>query len=111
MAHNAALLRRALALLTFTWGTAPMVDPAAPCASAVMAAVALPAVAGLEAGAGGAVRLHDWLRRCQGIEVPVIAYGGTLWVRISAQVTLVRHQRCGGTVGLISFHFCGVCVF
>jgi isopenicillin-N epimerase len=51
---------------------------------AAMAAIALPAEFGSDRPA--AAGLHDRLLDRHRIEVPIIAHGGRLWVRISAQI-------------------------
>ena len=48
----------------------------------------------------GATKLHDWLLDAHQIEVPVLPLGGSLWVRLSAQVynTAEDYQRLGAAV-------------
>jgi isopenicillin-N epimerase len=49
-----------------------------------MATVPLPLRLGAEAAE--AARLKDWLLFVRRIEVPIVARGGRLWARVSAQV-------------------------
>lgn len=88
---NAALARRAAGQLSAAWDTE---TAAAPAMSAALAAIRLP-VAGdrlaiLAARSGGlqqaGLALARGLRERHRIEVPIVAHGGRLWVRISAQI-------------------------
>ena len=79
-AHNNDLAAEAATLLSAAWGS----EAGAPAAMrGAMATVRLP-LSGTTPE--DAARLHDRLIDEHGIEVPVLALGGSLWVRISAQV-------------------------
>ena len=79
-AHNNDLAAEAATLLSAAWGS----EAGSPAAMrGAMATVRLP-LSGTPPEA--AARLHDRLIDEHGIEVPVLALGGSLWVRISAQV-------------------------
>jgi isopenicillin-N epimerase len=79
-AHNNDLAAEAATLLTAAWDS----DAGAPAARrGAMATVRLP-LSGSTPEA--AARLHDCLIDEHAIEVPVLALGGSLWVRVSAQV-------------------------
>ncbi len=79
--HNHALAWSAAQHLSARWGL-PWAIPEA--MIGCMATVPLPQALG--AGVPEAARLKDWLLLERQIEVPIVARGGQLWVRISAQV-------------------------
>ena len=77
--RNRALALGAGGMLAAHWRTHAAAPPAM---TGAMASVRLPVAAG---GADAARRLHDRLWHDHRIEVPVIALGDSLWLRISAQ--------------------------
>ena len=79
--HNHALAWGAAQRLCARWGL-PWITPER--MIGCMATVPLPARLGTDAA--DASRLKDWLLFEQRIEVPILARGGRLWARISAQV-------------------------
>jgi len=80
-AHNCGLAAAMAAELAHAWGTEPAVDPAL---LGAMATVRLPF--GANATPDNALEIHDRLIDAFGVEVPVTALGGALWLRISAQI-------------------------
>jgi len=79
--HNRALVRAAAARIRAEWGVAaPAPEDLLGFMTTLPLAVALPGT--VEA----ARAVHDRLWRDHRIEVPIIPFGGRLWVRISAQV-------------------------
>eukprot|EP00884_Botryococcus_braunii_P020923 jgi/Botrbrau1/7514/Bobra.0019s0005.1 len=82
--YNHSLLLEAVALLTGAWATSTVIG--ADKEWACMASVQLPDLgAAFPVSIESALRLHDCLRKDFNIEVPCSCYGGSLWVRISAQ--------------------------
>ena len=79
--YNHGLAWRSAQRLCARWGL-PWVPPAA--MIGCMATVPLPARLGTSAA--DAARLKDWLLFERQIEVPIVARGEQLWVRVSAQV-------------------------
>ncbi|MEW5299020.1 MAG: hypothetical protein WDW36_002075 [Sanguina aurantia] len=59
---------------------------------AAMLVVRLPHLSGVDPTPAAAAALHDWLQGCCSIEVPVVCYTSTLWVRISAQIYNTRAE-------------------
>ncbi|MBS0444948.1 MAG: aminotransferase class V-fold PLP-dependent enzyme [Proteobacteria bacterium] len=80
-AYNHALARNAARRLAARWGT-PWTTPE----SMIGCMVSVPLPARLGADAAQAQRLKDWLLFERRIEAPVMARGGRLWARLSAQV-------------------------
>lgn len=80
-AHNHALANEAAALLAESLGSE---EGQAPALRAAMATVRLPGTEGQDKAAG--LALNDRLYREHGVEVPVIPFAGSLWVRVSAQI-------------------------
>jgi isopenicillin-N epimerase len=79
-AHNHALATAMAAELARAWGTELAVDPSL---LGAMATVRLPLTGTTPADA---MATHDRLIDAFGVEVPVTALGGALWLRISAQI-------------------------
>lgn len=79
--HNRALANRAAALLAAALGSEQGQSP--DCRGA-LATVRLPGTEGQDRAAG--LALNDRLWREHGIEVPIIPFAGSLWVRVSAQI-------------------------
>jgi isopenicillin-N epimerase len=80
-AHNGVLVSAMAAELAHAWGTELAVDPSL---LGAMATVRLPFGAG--ATPDDAAAIHDRLIDAFGVEVPVTALAGALWLRISAQI-------------------------
>lgn len=80
-AHNRALASEAAALIARTLGSDEGQTPAC---RAALATVRLPGTRGRDRAAG--LALNDRLWREHRIEVPIIAFGDWLWVRVSAQI-------------------------
>ena len=79
--HNHALAWRAAQALCARWGLAWTTPESL---VGCMATVPLPPRLGVDAAAAAA--LKDWLLFERRIEVPILARGGRLWARVSAQV-------------------------
>ena len=79
--HNRALIADATAMIEQRWGVQAGAPPAM---RPFMAALPMPAAG--PATPERAVALHDHLFDRYKIEVPVMAFAGTLWARISAQI-------------------------
>ncbi|CAK0779160.1 hypothetical protein CVIRNUC_004708 [Coccomyxa viridis] len=83
MQHNSALLKEAAGLLRTAFGTEHVLGADGP--YACMAAIELPSGLPLSASAPDAQHLQRILRERFRIEVPISAWEGALWARISAQ--------------------------